>query len=114
MEENKIYLSSNLKYLRNQKGITLKQVAKLIGKSDVAILYWENGSREPNAVDLGKLSNLYNVSPSDLIFKDLRFEKTSDEIEKLFNANKHLLTQDDKDTIKFIIDKRVKGKEDIK
>lgn len=108
MEENKIYLSTNLKFLRTQKGITLKQVAKLIGKSDVAILYWENGSREPNAVDLGKLSTLYNVSPSDLIFKDLRFEKTSDEIDKLYNANKHLLTDEDKDMIKFIIEKRRK------
>lgn len=108
MEENKIYLSTNLKYLRTQKGITLKQVAKLIGKSDVAILYWENGSREPNAVDLGKLSTLYNVSPSDLIFKDLRFEKSSDEIDKLYNANKHLLTDEDKDMIKFIIEKRKK------
>ena len=108
MEENKIYLSTNLKYLRTQKGITLKQVAKLIGKSDVAILYWENGSREPNAVDLGKLSTLYNVSPSDLIFKDLRFEKTSDEIDKLYNANKHLLTDEDKEMIKFIIEKRRK------
>ena len=108
MEENKIYLSTNLKYLRTQKGITLKQVAKLIGKSDVAILYWENGSREPNAVDLGKLSTLYNVSPSDLIFKDLRFEKSSDEIDKLYNANKHLLTDEDKEMIKFIIEKRKK------
>jgi transcriptional regulator with XRE-family HTH domain len=108
MEENKIYLSTNLKFLRTQKGITLKQVAKLIGKSDVAILYWENGSREPNAVDLGKLSTLYNVSPSDLIFKDLRFEKSSDEIDKLYNANKHLLTDEDKDMIKFIIEKRSK------
>lgn len=108
MEENKIYLSTNLKFLRTQKGITLKQVAKLIGKSDVAILYWENGSREPNAVDLGKLSTLYNVSPSDLIFKDLRFEKSSDEIDKLYNANKHLLTDEDKEMIKFIIEKRSK------
>lgn len=108
MQDNKIYLSSNLKFLRNQRGITLKEIAKLIGKTDVAILYWENGSREPNVMDLSKLCTIYNISPADLIFKDLRFEK-SNELDNLYNTYKNLLSDEDKDMIKFIIEKRIKN-----
>lgn len=108
MQENKIFLSSNLKFLRNQKKFTLKQVAKMIGKTDVAILYWENGSREPSVIDLSKLSSLYNIPPADLLFKDLRIEKIIDEFDSYYNANKHILTDDDKEMIKFIIEKRRK------
>lgn len=101
-----IFLASNLKFLRKQKNITQKQVADFCNKTDVAILYWENGKREPNAVDLSKLSILFNVSVSDLLLKDLRFE--NNEFENYFNANKHLLTDEDKDMIKFLIEKRKK------
>ena len=103
-----IYLSSNLKYLRKIKNITQKEVAKVCGKTDVAVLYWEKGKREPNAVDLGKLANFFNVSVSDLIFKDLRFDNRKDEIKQLYERYNHLLTPEDKDMIKYIIEKRKK------
>lgn len=104
MENNKIFLASNLKFLRVRKGLTQKQVADKLNKTDVAILYWENGKREPNAVDLGNLSILFNVSVSDLLLKDLRLE--NNEFDNYLDANKHLLTDEDKDMIKFLIEKR--------
>lgn len=74
MEDNIIYLPSNIKHLRTQKNITQKQIADFCNKTDVAISYWENGSREPNAIDLSRLSSLFNVSVNDLLLKDLRFD----------------------------------------
>lgn len=74
MNSDKIYLSSNIKHLRIQKNITQKQIADFCDKSDVAISYWENGSREPSAIDISKLSTLFNVSVNDLLLKDLRFD----------------------------------------
>ena len=109
MEENKNFLSSNIKFLRIQKNITQRQIGDFCNKSDVAISYWENGSREPNAVDLGKLSTLFNIPVDDLIFKDLRLsENKTDETDILFSKYKSILTDDDKETIKFIIEKRKK------
>lgn len=49
-------------------------MASICEKTDVAIHYWENGTREPNAVDIAKLSNYYNIKVDDLLLKDLRFD----------------------------------------
>lgn len=71
------YLSSNLRYLRNRHNKTLKDLAKILDKSDVALYYYETGSREPNAIDLYKLSEYYNVDIDTLLTKDLRFDNIS-------------------------------------
>lgn len=73
-DKEKTYISTNLKYLRNSNGKSLSDVAGVCDKTDVAIHYWENGTREPNAVDIAKLSNYYNVTVDDLLLKDLRFD----------------------------------------
>ena len=75
-EKEKTYISSNLKYLRNINGKSLNDIASICDKTDVAIHYWENGTREPNAVDIAKLSNFFNITVDDLLLKDLRFENT--------------------------------------
>lgn len=80
MENNnkeKTHISTNLKYLRNINKKSLNEVASICDKSDVAVHYWENGTREPNAVDIAKLSNFYGISVDDLLLKDLRFENNS-------------------------------------
>lgn len=103
-----IFLGSNIKYLRLKKKITQKQIAEYLGKTDGAISFWESGSREPNALDLSKLSALFKVPVSDLLLKDLRFEYETDEIKELYETYNHLLTPEDKDMIKYIIEKRIK------
>lgn len=82
-EKEKTYIASNLKYLRSINGKSLNDVASICDKSDVAIHYWENGTREPNAVDIAKLSNYYNVSVDELLLKDLRFDNKSIEHQTL-------------------------------
>lgn len=103
-----IFLGSNIKHLRIKKKITQKQIAEYLGKTDGAISFWESGSREPNAVDLGKLSQLFQVPVSDLLLKDLRFQDETDEVKELYETYSHLLTPEDKDMIKYIIQKRIK------
>lgn len=103
-----IFLASNIKYLRKAKNITQMQIAKLCEKSDVSVYYWENGLREPNAVDLGRLSQLFQVSVSDLLFTDLRIAEPGYNLDFLYNNYKHLLTDEDREMIKYIIEKRIK------
>lgn len=103
------YLASNIKFLRAKKNITQRQLAEFCDKSDVAIFYWENGSREPNAMDLVKICNFFGTTVDDLLNKDLRLlDNQYDELDELYNQGKDKLTEDDKDTIKFIIEKRMK------
>jgi GTP-binding protein len=55
--------------------------------------------------DAVKLANFLNITLDDLINKDL---SQVDEFDSFYNANKHLLTDEDKDMIKYIIEKRIK------
>ena len=75
MENNKVYIASNLKYLRLMNKKTQDDIAKLCNKKNTAISNWEKGIREPNSIDLAKISNYFNISIDDLIKEDLRFKK---------------------------------------
>lgn len=72
MEDNKIFLSTNIKYLRQSNGITQQTLADICNKRDTAISNWEKGIREPDALDLAKISNFFNVPIDNLMLKDLR------------------------------------------
>lgn len=72
--EKNIYLSSNLKHLRTINGKTQDEVAKACSKKNTAVSNWEKGIREPDAIDLSILSDLFNVSIDDLMLRDLRFD----------------------------------------
>ena len=110
MINDKLFLASNLKYLRNLKGKNQEEIGELCGKTNTAVSNWEKGIREPDAIDLSILSNYFNVSVDDLMLKDLRFvEKNNfDELELLFSKTKDILTEDDRDMIRFVIEKRKK------
>lgn len=110
MTNDKLFLASNLKYLRTSRGKNQEEIGKICGKSNTAVSNWEKGIREPDAVDLSILSNYFNISVDDLMLKDLRFENNNnfDELELLFSKTKDILTEDDRDMIRFVIEKRKK------
>ena len=74
MDENKIFLASNIKYLRLLNNKTQEEVGEICNKTNTAVSNWEKGIREPDAVDLSALSNYFNVSIDNLMLKDLRFD----------------------------------------
>ncbi len=57
----------NLKQLRKHKGISQKQLAKIIGVSIQTVFNWENGFFEPNISDLIKLADVFNVTIDYLV-----------------------------------------------
>lgn len=79
------YVPSNLKFLRAKKGLSLKEVAKIMNKSDVTIHYWETGQREISTIDLFDLSNFYNVDIDDILKKDLRLIDSNIKESKISN-----------------------------
>lgn len=104
------FFSSNLKFLRENKGLSKSELAKKINVHQSTISRWENeemGATVDNAYDV---ANVFNISVADLTGKDLRKNNNIcfDELEILFDKNKDILTDDDKEYIKFIIEKRKK------
>ncbi|MCL2062694.1 MAG: helix-turn-helix domain-containing protein [Firmicutes bacterium] len=54
--------AARLKELRNEKGLTLKEVAQKTGLSITAISQWENENRIPNLNAVIMLANFFEVS----------------------------------------------------
>lgn len=103
------YFSKNLKYIRTKKNIDQKEMAEDLGIAQSTLSCWETGLRSPDLDMVAKISKYLNVY-DNFITKDLTNddENNFDELELLFDKNKNLLTEDDKQYIKFIIEKRKK------
>ena len=59
--------ADRLKDLRTDKGLSLKQLAKQLNVSDVAIGRWEKQQRIPNIIELKKIAEFFNVSADYLL-----------------------------------------------
>lgn len=58
---------NRLKEFRKMKGLTLEQVAVLMGKKcEDRLSEWERGLHMPNVTNLLKLSGIYGVSTNDI------------------------------------------------
>lgn len=104
---------NNIKYLLNSGRLTVKKILEITGGRSPSLVYmWKSGERFITTEDAVKLSNHLGCTIDDLINHDLReLENQFDNLTELFLQNKDLLTEDDKDTIRFIIEKRIKENE---
>lgn len=68
----KLYLAENIKYLREQDGLTQKEFAEKLGVSSGAIAMWESGMREPELSRIIKLAEYFSVTLDDFILTELR------------------------------------------
>ena len=62
-------------YIRSRRkniGLTQKQLAELIGVTDVTISRWESGQREPIWSDFVKLCEVLGMNINDFIGKETK------------------------------------------
>ena len=101
------YFASNLKYLREKKGLDQQQLADKLNVPRTTLSCWENGIRTPKIEKIQNIADVLNVDV-DIISRD--YSDTSshkfDELQLLFSKYKDILTDEDKETIKFLIEKR--------
>lgn len=103
------FLSKNIKFLRQKNGLTQEELAKIVEKSRVLISQWESDDREITTEDIIKLSDFFNVPMDSLVGKDLRIQNDAlDELDILFDKNREILTEADKNIMKAIITERRK------
>lgn len=100
------YFSKNLKFLREQRKLSQNKLAELSNVNQTTIARWESEEISPSLDNIYDVANVLNVSIADLTGRDLTEEQPIfDELELLFSKNKNILTDDDKETIKFVIEK---------
>lgn len=59
--------AERLKELRTERGLSLKQLAKEINVTDIAISRWERQLRLPNIENLTNLAKFFGVSTDYLV-----------------------------------------------
>ena len=59
--------NENLKYARECKGLSQKEVAENIGVAKSTYSLYESGGREPNVQTIKKIADVLNVSADDLL-----------------------------------------------
>lgn len=65
--ENRSLLSMTIKKYRKLKDLTQTQAAKELKVSRTALTNWETGESIPSAQNIVAMSNLYNITPNDLL-----------------------------------------------
>lgn len=74
--------------------------------NQTTIARWENEEISPSLDNIYDVANVLNVSIANLTGRDSTDEQpVFDELELIFSKNKDILTDDDKEIIKFVIEK---------
>lgn len=116
-----------IKYYRKKEDLTMKELADKIGVAESTISYWESGKSSPRMDKVEKMSHIFNIDPSVLVFGDeptasnttkwddetlemLEEVHKTPELRMLFKATKNLSPEDIKKTVEMI--KIFKGGDD--
>lgn len=89
-------ISSNIKETRKKRGFTQEEVSKAVGISRSTVAKWENGSAEPNALELKKLCEFLNISSEYIYgktssYSDIKIPKEYNiDINRLNSMGKHM------------------------
>lgn len=105
------FFNKNLKFIRQQRGISQQELADKLKIDRSTVSRWENDEMDVTVSNALQVSNFFNIPIEDFTGRDLSLNndtKKYDELELLFDKNKDILTDDDKEYMKFIIEKRKK------
>lgn len=67
-----MFLAQNLKYLREQRGLSQRTFSEEIGLSGSAVGMWETEERKPDIEMIIRLAEYFGVTLDDLVLRDLR------------------------------------------
>ena len=67
-----VFIASNLKFLRKNKGLTQKETAQKVNITRALMGAWEEERSKPNAEKLVAIGKLFSITIEDFISKDLK------------------------------------------
>lgn len=104
------FFNKNLKFIRQNKGLSQQELADKLKLDRSTISRWENDEMDVTIGNAIKIANYFNIPMEDFTGKDLSVEEnqTFDETDVLFNKYKDIIPDEDKQIIKMIIEKTKK------
>ena len=85
------YKNINLKYLRNQLGISQGSLAKKLNIDQSTLAKWENNTRQITMEWALKISSFFNIDIGNFINTDLKKNNTQNEIENIKKNYKFII-----------------------
>ena len=82
----KYEIGSRIRKYRENKGLSQKDLADLIGVSNSRISNWEQGINRPNADIVADICKALNISPSELLDVQLSTDVLTEQERKVINA----------------------------
>ena len=71
------YFASNLKYLREKKGLSQNKLAEKVGVNQTTIARWETEEIKPSIDNVEQIASALNVSLPDLLITNLNFDNAT-------------------------------------
>ena len=68
------FFSSNLKFLREKKGLSQNKLAEKVGVNQTTIARWETEEIKPSIDNVEQIANALNIGLPELLISDLRFD----------------------------------------
>lgn len=99
------FFSTNLKFIREQKGLSQNKLASMVGVNQTTIARWESQEIAPSIDNVEDVANVLNISLPDLIATDLRLIQPNTEQKEIdFGNIKVTLSKNGKITDKDILE----------
>lgn len=113
------YFNTNLKFIREKKGLSQNKLANIVGVNQTTIARWETQEIIPSIDNVEDVSKALNISLPDMLAIDLRIEHPNEEIREVeFGNMKVTLSKDgkitDKDILEmnqFLMEEKIKNNE---
>lgn len=107
----KNYFAKNISYLIDNNIISTDTILKITNHNSPGLIsMWKSGERNIMTNDLIAIANFLNYTVDDLINRDLskiNENESKSQLDVLFNKSKEILSDDDKQTIEFIMKKTI-------
>lgn len=94
------YIPTNIKYLRDRKGLSQQEIGNLVSKDRSLISQWEAGTKEISVKDVVTLSNFFDIKMDEFVSENLKLKdekeknalKEKEKLEKFVLDNDIILT----------------------
>lgn len=103
------YFSTNLKFIRESKGLSQNKLANLVGVNQTTIARWETEEIAPSIDNVEELAKVLNVDLAEILGNDMGKKDNYNELDQVLFSKAKELSDEDKRLILNVMESINKG-----